>query len=100
MVYLLKFAELWTGIPYRKLEIASWKNVYFGKWIIMKKKILVIDDELSIRMLLENFLSKTYEVITKNDGMEGTAERGAPRMGMPPASMQQAASAGSGAKAA
>lgn len=71
MVYLLKFAELWTGIPYRKLEIASWKNVYFGKWIIMKKKILVIDDELSIRMLLENFLSKTYEVITKNDGMEG-----------------------------
>ncbi|HQQ13765.1 MAG TPA: response regulator transcription factor [Bacteroidales bacterium] len=37
----------------------------------MKKKILVIDDELSIRMLLENFLSKTYEVITKNDGMEG-----------------------------
>ncbi len=37
----------------------------------MKKKILVIDDELSIRMLLENFLSKTYEVIKKNDGMEG-----------------------------
>ncbi|KAF0128760.1 MAG: response regulator receiver [Bacteroidetes bacterium] len=37
----------------------------------MKKKILVIDDELSIRMLLENFLSKTYDVITKNDGMEG-----------------------------
>jgi DNA-binding response OmpR family regulator len=37
----------------------------------MKKKILVIDDELSIRMLLENFLSKTYEVTTKNDGMEG-----------------------------
>ncbi|MBS4058444.1 MAG: response regulator [Bacteroidetes bacterium] len=37
----------------------------------MKKKILVIDDELSIRMLLENFLSKTYDVITKSDGMEG-----------------------------
>ncbi len=37
----------------------------------MRKKILVIDDELSIRMLLENFLSKTYEVITKSDGMEG-----------------------------
>lgn len=37
----------------------------------MKKKILVIDDELSIRMLLENFLSKTYSVITKNDGMDG-----------------------------
>ncbi|GAB1417567.1 response regulator [Bacteroidales bacterium] len=37
----------------------------------MKKKILVIDDELSIRMLLDNFLSKTYEVITKSDGMEG-----------------------------
>jgi DNA-binding response OmpR family regulator len=37
----------------------------------MKKKILVIDDELSIRMLLENFLKKTYTVVTKNDGMEG-----------------------------
>lgn len=37
----------------------------------MKKKILVIDDELSIRMLLENFLSKTYDVQTCNDGMEG-----------------------------
>ncbi len=36
----------------------------------MKKKILVIDDELSIRLLLENFLSKSYEVVTKNDGME------------------------------
>lgn len=37
----------------------------------MKKKILVIDDELSIRMLLENFLNKSFTVITKNDGMEG-----------------------------
>ncbi|MDP3462773.1 MAG: response regulator transcription factor [Bacteroidales bacterium] len=37
----------------------------------MKKKILVIDDELSIRMLLENFLSKSYDVIAKSDGMEG-----------------------------
>ncbi len=37
----------------------------------MKKKILIIDDELSIRMLLENFLSKTYEVVTKVDGLEG-----------------------------
>ncbi|PKP35280.1 MAG: two-component system response regulator [Bacteroidetes bacterium HGW-Bacteroidetes-17] len=37
----------------------------------MKKKILIIDDELSIRMLLENFLKKEYNVVTKNDGMEG-----------------------------
>jgi DNA-binding response OmpR family regulator len=37
----------------------------------MKKKILIIDDELSIRMLLENFLKKEYSVVTKNDGMEG-----------------------------
>ena len=36
-----------------------------------EKKVLVIDDELSIRMLLENFLKKTYTVITKSDGMEG-----------------------------
>lgn len=37
----------------------------------MKKKVLIIDDELSIRMLLENFLKKEYNVVTKNDGMEG-----------------------------
>ncbi len=37
----------------------------------MKKKILIIDDELSIRMLLENFLSKKYDIVTKVDGREG-----------------------------
>jgi DNA-binding response OmpR family regulator len=37
----------------------------------MKKKILIIDDELSIRMLLENYIGKTYEVVTKSDGLEG-----------------------------
>jgi len=36
----------------------------------MLKKILVIDDEPSICMLLENFLSKNYEVICKYDGLE------------------------------
>lgn len=36
-----------------------------------KKKILIIDDELSIRMLLENFLKRDFDVVTKNDGLEG-----------------------------
>lgn len=36
----------------------------------MTHKILVIDDEQSICMLLENFLSKKYEVICKYDGLE------------------------------
>ena len=36
----------------------------------MKRKILVVDDELSIRMLLDNFLSDDYEVITKENGYE------------------------------
>ena len=36
----------------------------------MKKKILVIDDERTIRVLLENFL-KEYVVTTKKDGLEG-----------------------------
>ena len=36
----------------------------------MKKKILAIDDEITIRLLLENFLSEEYEVITKADGKE------------------------------
>jgi DNA-binding response OmpR family regulator len=37
----------------------------------MKKKILIVDDELSIRMLLENYIGKTYEIVTKTDGLEG-----------------------------
>ncbi|MGM0565393.1 MAG: response regulator transcription factor [Bacteroidota bacterium] len=37
----------------------------------MKKKILVIDDEKTIRVLLENYLKKNYDVITKSDGEEG-----------------------------
>lgn len=36
----------------------------------MKKNILVIDDEISIRILLENYLKKDYNVVTKNDGMD------------------------------
>lgn len=36
----------------------------------MRKKILVIDDEKSIRLLLENFLNKEYDVIAKSDGFE------------------------------
>lgn len=39
----------------------------------MKKKILVIDDEKSIRVLLKNYLDKEYEVITKENGEEGMA---------------------------
>lgn len=35
----------------------------------MKHKILVIDDEPSIRLLLENFLSADYTVITRCDGL-------------------------------
>jgi DNA-binding response OmpR family regulator len=37
----------------------------------MKKNILIIDDELSIRMLLENYLGKTYKIVTKTDGLDG-----------------------------
>ncbi|HTX88896.1 MAG TPA: response regulator [Bacteroidales bacterium] len=36
----------------------------------MKSKILIIDDERSIRLLLENFLSKRYEVVSKSNGSE------------------------------
>jgi DNA-binding response OmpR family regulator len=34
----------------------------------MKKKILVVDDEISICLLLENFLSKDYDVVAILDG--------------------------------
>jgi len=36
----------------------------------MNHKILVVDDEPSICMLLENFLSKKYEVTCQYDGLE------------------------------
>ncbi len=36
----------------------------------MKHTLLVIDDEQSIRLILENFLSEDYEVIAKNDGIQ------------------------------
>jgi DNA-binding response OmpR family regulator len=36
----------------------------------MKKKILVVDDEISICLLLENFLSQDYDVVSINDGLE------------------------------
>lgn len=35
----------------------------------MKKTILVVDDEVSICMILENFLSKNYNVVSINDGL-------------------------------
>ena len=34
----------------------------------MKKKILVVDDEKSICLLLENFLSQDYDVIAISNG--------------------------------
>lgn len=36
----------------------------------MKKKILVLDDEMSIGMLLHNFLSKDYDVTTIYNALE------------------------------
>jgi CheY-like chemotaxis protein len=36
----------------------------------MNPKILVIDDEVSIRLLLENFLSRKYEVYSRSNGLD------------------------------
>jgi DNA-binding response OmpR family regulator len=36
----------------------------------MKKNILVVDDEKSICLLLENFLSQDYDVVSMDDGLE------------------------------
>ena len=38
-----------------------------------KKKILVIEDHDSIRLLLDRFLSKSFDVTCKSDGFEGLA---------------------------
>lgn len=35
-----------------------------------KKKILVVDDEPSMCLLLQQFLNHHYEVVTKNDGVQ------------------------------
>lgn len=36
-----------------------------------KKKILIIEDHDSIRILLGNYLGKSFDVVTKKDGFEG-----------------------------
>ena len=36
----------------------------------MKNKILLVDDEITIRTLLERFLSQKYEVVAMEDGMK------------------------------
>jgi DNA-binding response OmpR family regulator len=36
----------------------------------MKFKILIVEDERSIRLLLESFLSKNYDAVSKKDGIE------------------------------
>ncbi len=36
----------------------------------VREKILIVDDDLSIRLLLGNFLSRDYEVVTKANGLE------------------------------
>jgi CheY-like chemotaxis protein len=36
----------------------------------MRHKLLIIDDEKSIRLLLENFLGRNYDVVSKADGNE------------------------------
>lgn len=38
-----------------------------------RNKILVIEDHDSIRMLMTNFLSKDFDVVTKSDGFDGLA---------------------------
>jgi CheY-like chemotaxis protein len=36
----------------------------------MKKKILIVDDEITTCVLLEHLLSSKYEVITKESGID------------------------------
>ncbi|MBI5915362.1 MAG: response regulator [Bacteroidetes bacterium] len=38
-----------------------------------RKRILIVEDHDSIRFLLGTLLSKSYEVVTKRDGLEGMA---------------------------
>lgn len=38
--------------------------------MIMKKKLLIVDDDLSILKLLNFILTKEYEVVVRNNGMD------------------------------
>ena len=40
---------------------------------VHRKSILIIEDHESIRLLLGNMLSKSYNVVTKKDGLDGMA---------------------------
>ncbi len=40
---------------------------------IARKRILIVEDHESIRLLLGTMLSKSYEVVTTKDGLEGMA---------------------------
>lgn len=40
---------------------------------IARKSILIVEDNESIRLLLGTMLSKSYEVVTTKDGLEGMA---------------------------
>ena len=39
----------------------------------MKRTIMIIDDDQSIRMLLEHFLSNEYTIVTQEDGTDALA---------------------------
>jgi len=46
------------------------KYICLPKYSFMKKKILAIDDEKSIRFIIENTFNKDFEVTTLNNGMD------------------------------
>ena len=66
MCYTIKFAIWFT------ISRVDRTNIYILNYDLenMRKKILVIDDELSMTTLLEFFLSKTYEVKAVNSAGE------------------------------
>ena len=77
LIYFCLSKELATLSVKKKLSASHLKpaaainqSTIPSKTMSMKPKILAIDDEKSIRLLLENFLATNYEVVSKSDGKE------------------------------
>ena len=70
-----RIAEASTGDPIPFVNIyfrhVLQKRIYLlEKFRFMKKKILAIDDEKSIRFIIENTFKKDFDVITFANGMD------------------------------
>lgn len=71
----MKFEVVKESIDLAVLETLSIFGMDSAKWVVtaMKKRILVLEDEPANRALIVHMLSKDYELILFEDGLDGLA---------------------------